>query len=332
MSSGLRALWMGVAVVAAVAVSAAMAVPPGYVQQSTSVGAAVASFTYGGDGSLYAISPGSEVTLIAPDGGRTSIAVTGAEFNFVSGMCVSGNTLYVANAVTYGAGALYSVNLTTGAAAKMFDVPAIDKVAVSPTGAVFYSDTSGTDFYTGAQHGSVNQAVYSPASGTWLAQPLVSDLAFPSGLAFNSAGDLYFLQSNMSFAGEVYKLTAAQVTAGVATTPELIADNLSAAFSLAMDSEGDLFATGGGGLLQLDRNADGSFAGTASVFDAHGFSTAVAFTPGANAFEGGAGYAGGKLSYFGEYGDSDLLTITTVPEPATAALLLAGFGLLKRRK
>jgi sugar lactone lactonase YvrE len=323
---------MGVAVVAAVAVSAAMAVPPGYVQQSTSMGAAVASFTYGGDGTLYAISPGSEVTCIAADGGRSSIAVAGVEFNFVSGMCVSGKTLYVANAATYGDGALYSVNLTTGVAAKMLAAPAIDKVAVSPIGGVFYSDTSGTDFYSGAQHGSVDQAVYDAASGTWHAQPLVSDLAFPSGLAFNPAGDLYFLQSDMSFSGEVYKLTAAQVSAGVATTPELVAGNLSAGFGLAMDSEGDLFATGTGGLLQLDRTAEGGFAGTASVFDAHYFSTAIAFTPGANAFEPGAGYAGGKLSYFGEYGDVDLLTITTVPEPATVALLLAGFGLLKRRK
>jgi sugar lactone lactonase YvrE len=205
-------------------------------------------------------------------------------------------------------------------------------VAVSPAGGVFITDTTGSDFFTGEKHGKVAQVVYDAVSGAWQAQPLVSDLAFPSGMAFDVAGDLYFLQANMSFSGEVYKLTAAQVSAGVPTTPELIAGDLSAGFGLAMDSEGDLFATGSGGLFQLDRNADGSFAGTASLFDAHGFSEAVAFTPGANAFEPGAGFAGGKLTYIGEYGATSLLTVTTVPEPATAALLLVGVGMLKRRK
>lgn len=332
MGSGLPRAWIAVAVVAAVAVSAALAVPPGYVQQSTPMGAAVASFTYGSDGALYAISPGSEVTRIAADGSRSAIAVTGAAFNFVSGMCLAGNTLYVANAVNYGQGALYSVDLSTGAAAKLIDAPAIDKVAVSPAGGVFFTDTTGTDFFTGEQHGTVAKVVYDAASGAYQARPLVSDLAFPSGLAFNPAGDLYFLQSNMSFSGEVYKLTASQLAAGVPTTPELVAGDLSAGFGLAMDSEGDLFATGGGGLFQLDRNADGGFAGTASLFDAHGFSTSVAFTPGANAFEPGAGFAGGKLSYIGEYGATDLLTVTTVPEPATAALLLVGVAMLRRGK
>lgn len=332
MGSGLRAGWILALVVAAVAVSAAMAVPPGYVESSIPMGATVASLAYGSDGSLYAITPGSDVAVIAADGSRSSIAVTGVDFNYVSGMCVSGNTLYVANAADYGSGALYSVDLATGAAQKMLDAPAIDKVAVSPAGGVYISDTTGTDWMTGVQEGKVAQVVFSAASGTWGAQPLVSGLAYPSGLAFDPAGDLYFLQSTMDYAGQVYKLTAAQVAAGAATTPELIADNLSASFGLAMDSEGDLFATGTGGLFQLDRNADGTFAGTTSEFDAHGYSTAIAFTSGANAFEAGAGYAGGKLTYIGEYGDTDLLTVTTVPEPATVALLLAGVGLLKRRK
>jgi hypothetical protein len=127
MGSSLRAASVTAAVVAAVAVSAAMAVPPGFVRYSTPMGAAVASLTYGSDGSLYAISPGSEVTRIAADGSRSNIAVTGVAFNFVSGMCASGDTLlYVANAAGYGEGALYSVDLATGAAVKMLDAAAID--------------------------------------------------------------------------------------------------------------------------------------------------------------------------------------------------------------
>jgi hypothetical protein len=53
MGSSLRAASVVVAVVAAVTVSAAMAVPPGYVRYSTPMGVAVASLTYGGDGGGY---------------------------------------------------------------------------------------------------------------------------------------------------------------------------------------------------------------------------------------------------------------------------------------
>ena len=118
-----------------------------------------------------------------------------------------------------------------------------------------------------------------------------------------------------------------------ADVPFFISGGLAAAFDLTVDGEDDVFVTGVGGGYLLDRDATGNFTGSASGFEAQGFSTEATFVGGTNPFEGGAGYDGGHLTYVPEFVSADLADVTTVPEPATLALLAGGLlpALLARR-
>jgi hypothetical protein len=82
-------------------------------------------------------------------------------------------------------------------------------------------------------------------------------------------------------------------------------------YGVAVDSEGDIFTTGSGGLFQVTGSP---LAETAFDGDPFDFATAIAFDPGALPFEAFAGPDGGRLVYTGNFGDT-FLTLFTPAQP-----------------
>jgi len=327
---------MALAACWAVAAGPAAATPRGYrTTELAGIGSGISAVAYAPDGTLYVAEMGSsDLTVIAPDGARSSLPLVGAALVGPSGMWVgpAGTTVYVADNKNFadGAGDLYAVRVADGQAETVLSgIDFIDDVAVRSTGEIFIADAAGMGF------GAVYQAVYDNVGGSYSAVPVVTGLDFVAGLAFDPAGNLIYQQAaTFDFIGEVYRLPIIDGGGPLAFgSPELLATGLSAAMDLAVDGEADVFVSGGGGVFQLDRDAGGAFTGTASAFRNHGFSTEIAFGAGAVPFEPFAGWHdGGHLTYVPSYGADALADVTTVPEPTVAALTtLGGLAILRRR-
>jgi hypothetical protein len=99
-----------------------------------------------------------------------------------------------------------------------------------------------------------------------------------------------------------------------------------------VDSEGDIFVTGVGGLFEAtgDPLAAGSFDTNGNPFQ---FSTSIAFLVGNAPFEPFAG-GGAKLAFLSDFGfaqqDLFVTIISPVPEPSAVVLLLIGAGICLR--
>lgn len=312
----------------------AWSAPWGYHSEGV-VGAAggSAALAYAPDGTLYvADAADGSIVVIAPGGGRSTLTVTGASLVNVGGMCVSpdGGTLYVTDNKGWGDGSgdLYAVSTADGSAATLLaGMDHIDDVAVRASGEIFVTEAAGADL-----QGAGLGGVYQVSGGS--ASQVVGGLYYAAGLAFDSAGDLIYQQATDTFVGEVHRLPIDDSGPGlVFGAAQLLAGGLAAAFDLTVDGEDDVFVSGAGGIYQLDRDAGGNFTGSASTFEAQGFSTEAAFVGGTNPFEGGTGYDGGHLTYVPAFASVDLADVTTVPEPAALALLAGGVlpALLARR-
>ena len=328
-----RSLAGGVAmlvVCAAWSVAAVEAAPPGYASDiRPGADGGVSALAYGPDGTLYVADTTSGAVVRYPPGGDPSVLnIVGATLQSVGGMCVSpdASTLYITDNKAWGDGEgdLYAVDLLNGAVTTLVaGMDFIDDVAVRHTGEVFISEAAGP----------AAGGVYLVVGSGGGVVPVVSGLDYAAGLAFDSAGDLIYQQATSSFVGEVFRLPITQAAGGLAFGPPVpLASGLAAAFDLATDGEDDVFVTGSGGVYELDRDGAGNFLGTASPFEAHGFSTEVAFLAGgSNPFEPGAGYDGGHLTFVPEYASTTLVDVTTVPEPAALGLLGGGALWLLRR-
>ena len=68
-----------------------------------------------------------------------------------------------------------------------------------------------------------------------------------------------------------------------------------------VDSEGDIFTTGSGGLFRVAGAplAETSFDSNGNAFQ---FATAIAFDPGSQPFEGFSGPDGGRLAFMADFG------------------------------
>jgi hypothetical protein len=149
------------------------------------------------------------------------------------------------------------------------------------------------------------------------ATPVMSGLGFGAGLAFDLSGSLIVQDADATtFRGRLQRLpiteTAGEIEFGIPAT--LLADMQSAA-GVAVDSEGDIFTTGSGGLFRVAGAAPAE-----SSFDDNGnpsqFSTALAFDAGADAFEPFMGPDGGRLAYLADFGFAMQDTFVTLLTPA----------------
>jgi hypothetical protein len=328
MSTGRKtAAWVVLACMG-LGLSPVLAAPPGYaVCEPYGADGGVAALAYGSDGNLYLAEAGSStLTVVSPGGVRQSLPIVGAALVSVGGMWVTpdNSALLITDnkAWSDGQGDLYAVDVLTGHAQTLISgLDFIDDVAVRATGEIFVTEP------VGVGDGAVLQLTC--AGQTWSAVPVVTGLDYVAGLAFDPAGNLIYQQATASFVGEVYRLgitgSAGALSFG---SPELLASGLSAAFDLAVDSDGDVFVTGSGGLFELGRDGAGGFTGAADLFDSDGspyqFATEVTFLTGQDAFEPFAGLDGGRIAYVPEYSSPSLREITPVPAPAPLAMLLFG--------
>lgn len=225
-----------------------------------------------------------------------------------------------------GEGNLLGIDPTTGATQVLASgIDFIDDVAVRSTGEVFVTNAVGGGSGTVLQIDTTN--------GT--ATTVVTGLDLAAGLGFDTTGDLIFQDvDSTTFLGSVSELAITETSGGLsfgAVTP--LASGLSAGFDLAVDSEDDVFVTGSGGVFELDRDGTGAFTGGATLFEAGGFSTEIAFLSGGVAFEAFGVPVGvlPQLAFLPEFG-SQTVTVVTVPEPTAAALLGLGGWLLARRR
>ena len=272
------------------------------------------------DGTLLVVGSGgaNSVLSIATDGTQSTIDLeAGTSLDSVGGAVfnnTTGRLLVTDNEVNAdGIGNLFSIDLVSGQVETLvsgFDF--IDDVAVRSSGEVFFSTADG------AGAGGVYQAF---SDGT--TAQVVGGLDFGAGLAFDLNDDLLFQDLNgTNFTGTVSRLSITETTGGLSFgSTEVLASGLGAGFDLAVDSEGDLFVTGSGGLFELDRDASGAFLGTATNLIAGGFSTEAAFfSP--------------EITFIPEFGANQLTSLAVaVPEPATASLLgVVALGLTIRRR
>lgn len=300
-----------------------------YLFEADAAPALPATVAYAADGTLYAfeasaggVPTGSNVLGVRDASGvwstltldREIIASTGAWFDGLNNrLLIADNYVDNGNGADSG-GRLYSVNVLTGATSIVLDgMDAIDDVAVRSTGEIFVSDAAGG----GA--GAVYQV--DEAAGT--ATAVATGLDYAAGLAFDPSGDLIYQQSTASFVGEIYRLAItedpAKLTFGASS---LIASGVPSA-DLAVDSEGDIFATGSGGVFMLD--AANAYA--ASLFYSNDnpwqFAGEIAFLTGSGPFESTAGPNGSALTFVPDWAAGELVT-ATVPEPASVVLLMGG--------
>jgi hypothetical protein len=146
--------------------------------------------------------------------------------------------------------------------------------------------------------------------------PVLGGLEYGAGLAFDPAGDLLVQDSydlgGFNLRGRVQTLPITETTAGLHFEPPVfLGDGLQSRYSLAVDSEGDVFATGGGGLHELAGNPLQE-----TPWHPSQFSAAIAISDGV--FERFAGTDGARLAFAAEaeFGIEDtFITLITPAQP-----------------
>jgi hypothetical protein len=172
----------------------------------------------------------------------------------------------------------------------------IASVAVSGAGEIFVST---------APFGSPG-AVLQVDRTTGATTEVLGGLELGAGLAFHGddliVQDAYF-DAQSQLRGRLRMLGQTQP----------LLDNMQSSYSVAVDSEGDIFTTGNGGLFSVA----GSPLAETSLLPSQ-FSTAIAFDPGTLPFEGFSGPDGGRLAFAAEaaFGMEDqFVTLLTPARP-----------------
>ena len=304
---------------------AAAVTPPGLVKSTFPVSAPPVGLAFDADGTLFALeaapfgSNTATVRSFSSDGTPgTTFTIAGDDPNafYSGGMAYDpvGDRLLISDNTADGR--LYAVSkigvkedqpLATGLAN-------LASIAVRPSGEIFVST---------APFGNPG-AVLQVDRGTGMATQVLGGLGFGAGLTFdpgslNDAGALIVQDAIQDLAmlpafvthGRLQKLPITEMGGLQFGEAQLILDGMSSGYSVAVDSEGDLFTTGTGGLFQV---AGTPLAETSLI--PTNFAGASAFDPGPFERFGGAG--GGRLALAAEaaYSMEDLfVTILTPAEP-----------------
>lgn len=323
----------------------ANALPLGYTKTTIPLNAPPSGLAYDSSGNLYAFETPAfgnntaTVRVFQPNLVESpSFTVTGSDTSFfLGGMTydpIDNAILFTDN--TFGANALYSYDLDTSTQTTIATgISSIAGVAVRSTGEIFVSTAPFAD--NAGEVLTINRSTGAPTS-------VMSGLDFGAGLAFDAAGDLIVQDAdfNSPYLGHLQKLPITGVGPLTFDPTEVIFTGLQAAAGIAIDSEGDYFITGSGGLFEIKAGAlvANSFDDNGSAFQ---FSTAIAFFPGSNSFEPFS-TDGGRLAFLSDFGfgqEDDFITLITtgtnsslsaIPEPGTGIFLLLGSLLLIRMR
>jgi hypothetical protein len=176
---------------------------------------------------------------------------------------------------------------------------------------------SGEIFVTTSPFGSAGE-VFEVDRTSGAATSVLGALGYGAGLAFD-AGDNLIVQDadTATFQGRLQRLPISGPPGGnTFGMPVTLLSGMQSSAGVVVDSEGDLFTTGSGGLFRISGSP---LAETA--FDSNGsasqFATAIAFDAGSHPFERFAGPAGGRLVYMADFGFASQDSFVTMLTPAT---------------
>lgn len=294
-------------------VSLAVATPPGFVKSTIPLNGTPVGLAFDADGALYALegaSFGSNDAILRaflPNGTPSgSFPIEGDDTGniFAGGMAYDpiGDQILISDNTADGR--LYTVSKTGAQHTLATGLAGVAGIAVRSTGEIFVST---------APFGSPG-AVIQVDRTTGAKAEVLGGLALGAGLAFDG-GDLIvqdaILLPSFETRGRLQRLPITGTSPLQFGPTELLLDDMDSGYSVILDSEGDIYTTGGGGLFQVK----GTPLAGASVMSAQ-FSSAIAFDPGL--FEPFAGTGGGRMALAAEAGfgmEDQFVTILTPARP-----------------
>lgn len=297
------------------ATAVAHANPSGYVRRTIPLDAPPVALAFDAGGVLFALEEAgfgnnaATMRVFAAD--RTPLAsfpVVGEDPNnlFVGGMTYDpvGDRLLITDNTTNGR--IYAVGKTGGQETIAAIFPTVAGIAVRSSGEIVISTAIGFG----------NGGVYEINRTTGAKTQKMLGLDYGAGLTFNG-GDLIVQDaaSMTPYPGRLQRVPVLAGPAGLVFGPaqEIIA-GMSSAYGVALDSDGDLFTTGRGGVFNV-----GGAPAAESLFYNNGSAaesaTAIAFYGGPAAFEPFAGPAGGVLAVTADGGfvNQDLFVTLFTP-------------------
>lgn len=302
----------------ALAATNAWAVPAGYLKHTVTLNAPPIGLAFDNAGVLYALENAesgnaTNIRVIQPDYTfGADLPVTGDDPNnfFVGGMTydpVTDSLLITDNTAD---GRLYSVSKTGAKQTLATGIAAIAGVAVRSTGEIFVSTALGDNL------GAVLQV--DRTTGSTETVPLgPSSLDFGSGLAFDLNDDLLVQDADATtFQGRLHRISITEDGDDLQFgSLEMLLDGMQSGAGVAVDSEGDLFTTGSGGLYSVTGSplAETSFDNNGNPFQ---FATAIDFDPGLQPFEPFAGPDAGRIALMADFGFSSQDAFVTIIEPS----------------
>jgi hypothetical protein len=296
----------------------AVSAPPGFVKSTIPLEAPPVGLAFDGGGKLYALEGASfgsnRATLrtILADGtfGGSFPVVGDDPSNFFAGSMaydpVSDELLVSDNTAD---GRLYAVSTTGAKQTLASGIAGIAGVAVRSSGEIFVST---------APFGAAGELLQiDRASGS--ATPVLGGLGYGAGLIFDAAGDLIVQDADTAtFRGRLQRLPITETPAGLEFgPPATLLDDMQSSAGVTLDSEGDIFTTGSGGLFSVAGwpLAERAFDTNGNAFQ---FATAIAFGAGARPFERFSGPDGGRLAYMADFGfamQDSFITLLAAAQP-----------------
>lgn len=279
----------------------AFAAPPGFVKTTIPLDAPPTGLTFSADGTLFALEGApfgtNEATLrvIQPNGSfGASFTIAGDDATnfFVGAMTydpIDSRVLITDNTAD---GRLYAIDSLGMKQTISMGLAGVAGVAVRSTGEIFVST---------APFGNPGQ-VLQVDRATGASTPVLGDLGYGAGLAFDGSGNLIVQDTNTTtFAGRLQRLPMT-ASGGMLTigSPEPLLDGMQSSAGVLLTSDNQIFTTGSGGLFRV-----GGGPLVETLFDSNGnafqFATAMAFNAGSQPFDGFSGPGGGRLAYMADF-------------------------------
>jgi hypothetical protein len=296
--------------------SMAVATPPGFVKSTIPLAAPSVGLAFDSGGVLYALegaSFGSNVATmrtILPNGSfGASFSVVGDDSSnfFVGGMAYDpvGDRLLITDNTADGR--VYAVEKSGAKQTLSHGVAGAASVVARDSGEIFV---------TTSPFGSAGEA-FEVDRTSGAATSVFGGLGYGAGLAFDSADNLIVQDADTTtFQGRLQRLPISGPPGGITFgMPVMLLSGMQSSAGVTVDSEGDLFTTGSGGLFRVSGSPLAE-----TPFDSNGsssqFATAIAFDAGSHPFERFAGPDAGRLAYMADFGFASQDSFVTLLTPA----------------